>query len=325
MDRGFDIRYLLAEEGRQRPAISIGLNDIAGTGYYSSEYVVASKTLGRFRASVGVGWGKLAEYNSFSNPLSFVGDNLEDRPEQDLSGGLSGGELDSKHWFRGNAALFGGLQYLAADDLVITLEYSSNSYEFERDDLDFEFNTPLNLGATWRFDSGLDVRAAWLHGSALAVQMNYVLNAKTPTLFPTGHGDAPPALTARPQFSAADLGWSLQAEDLAQGETSLAAALQEQGLELVGFGAQVGTEGRIARLRYRNISHINQARALGRAARVLARRAPRDIDTFVLEPVTDHGLTATRVTLARADLEELEHASDGAWAKLCPRGSGHRV
>lgn len=309
MDRGFDVRYLLAEEGSRRPALSLGLNDLAGTGYYSSEYLVASKTFGRLRATLGIGWGRLAEIGGFDNPLSALNDAFGDRPEQDLSGGLSSGELDSSQWFRGDAALFGGVQYLATDHLILTLEHSSNSYEFEQASLDFDYKTPINVGATWRFDNGLDLSAALLHGSALTVQMNYVLNAKTPTLFPTGHGDVPPALTVRPRFSAADLGWSLQAGDLAQGSVSLDAALQAQGLELVGFGAQ----GRTARLRYRNISHINQARALGRAARILARHAPHDIDTFVLEPVTDYGVTATRVTLARADLEDLEQAPDGAW------------
>ena len=312
LDRGFDVRYLLAEEGRYRPAISIGLNDLAGTGFYSSEYIVASKTIDRFRASFGIGWGRLGEYGGFSNPLSFLSDTMDDRPEQDRSG-LSQGELDSSHWFRGDAALFGGVQYLATDNLILSAEYSSNGYEFEQDELDYEFGTPINLGATWRFDNGIDLSLAYLHGTTAALQFSYVLNAKTPSLFPTGHGDLPPALQARPQYSAADLGWQLTENDVSQGaDGDLTVALNAQGLELVSFGS----EGRTARLRYRNVSHVNEARALGRSARILARNLPQDIETFVLEPISEHGVTGGRVTVARTDLEELENAADGAWKSL---------
>lgn len=312
LDRGFDIRYQISEEGSIRPAIAIGMNDLAGTGFYSSEYIVATKTLDRFRASLGIGWGRLGEYGGFTNPLSFVSESLEDRPEQ-VREGLSEGQLDSSHWFRGDAALFGGIQYLATDNLILSAEYSSNGYEFETAELGFDYETPINLGATWRFDNGVDLNLGLLHGTTAALQVNYVLNAKTPSVFVTGHGDVPPALQARPHYSAADLGWRLDAEDVTQGQDgSLKDALAAQGIELVGFAAQ----GRVARLQYRNVSHVNEARALGRSARILARNMPGDVNTFVLEPVTEHGMTGGRVRLARADLEELENAPDGAWKSL---------
>ena len=40
-DKGFNFKIRLKEEG-VFPAIAIGLNDIAGTGFYSSEYIVGS-------------------------------------------------------------------------------------------------------------------------------------------------------------------------------------------------------------------------------------------------------------------------------------------
>ena len=41
VDKGFNIKIKLKEEGRL-PALAIGINDLAGTGYYGSEYIVAS-------------------------------------------------------------------------------------------------------------------------------------------------------------------------------------------------------------------------------------------------------------------------------------------
>ena len=40
-DKGFNIKLRLKEEG-VLPAIAVGFNDFAGTGYYSSEYIVGS-------------------------------------------------------------------------------------------------------------------------------------------------------------------------------------------------------------------------------------------------------------------------------------------
>src|SRR6056297_386940 len=54
-DRSFDVNILLAKETRYRPALLLGLRDIVGTGVYSSEYLVATKTMRpglRFSAGV---------------------------------------------------------------------------------------------------------------------------------------------------------------------------------------------------------------------------------------------------------------------------------
>ena len=60
-DKGFNIKFKLKDQGKF-PAVSLGLNDFAGTGIYSSEYIVATQRSGKFDASIGVGWGNLAGY-----------------------------------------------------------------------------------------------------------------------------------------------------------------------------------------------------------------------------------------------------------------------
>lgn len=44
-DRSFGLHYRLVDEGRIRPALAVSLRDFAGNGIFSSECVVASKTL----------------------------------------------------------------------------------------------------------------------------------------------------------------------------------------------------------------------------------------------------------------------------------------
>ena len=41
-DRSFDAHFSLLDMGKYTPAISLGLRDFIGTGWYSSEYIVAT-------------------------------------------------------------------------------------------------------------------------------------------------------------------------------------------------------------------------------------------------------------------------------------------
>lgn len=105
-DRSFDLQYRLLDETAGRPAVAIGLRDFIGTGLYTSEYVVATKTFGdAVRVSGGIGWGRLGSYNGFTNPLGVIDQEFEKRPGRTSN---RGGTLNSDQWFRGDAALFGG-------------------------------------------------------------------------------------------------------------------------------------------------------------------------------------------------------------------------
>ena len=59
-DRSFDVRVDLLDEGNILPDISLGMQDIVGGGSFSSEYIVASKSLvNNLRFTGGLGWGML--------------------------------------------------------------------------------------------------------------------------------------------------------------------------------------------------------------------------------------------------------------------------
>ncbi|WP_240611147.1 YjbH domain-containing protein, partial [Oceaniglobus ichthyenteri] len=129
-DRSFSLHYRFLDETARRPAVAVGLNDFLGTGLYSSEYIVASKTITpRLRFTGGIGWGRLAGINSFDNPLSIFSDRFDFRPGGSGSG--DGGLVRTNNWFRGEAALFGGVEWQATDRLALTAEYSSDAYPNE--------------------------------------------------------------------------------------------------------------------------------------------------------------------------------------------------
>ena len=69
-DRIFDLRYQLVKEGKFLPAITVGLQDLVGTGLTSGEYVAATKTFGdRVKVTAGLGWGRYGSYGSFGAPF----------------------------------------------------------------------------------------------------------------------------------------------------------------------------------------------------------------------------------------------------------------
>ena len=90
--------------------MAVGIRDILGTGAWGSEYIVSSKKINQFDFSIGLGWGRLAQRNSFSNPFGLINDNFNERDY--LSGGIHGGKPRFSSFFRGeDVGIFGGLSY----------------------------------------------------------------------------------------------------------------------------------------------------------------------------------------------------------------------
>ncbi|MCD1620893.1 YjbH domain-containing protein [Salipiger manganoxidans] len=307
-DRSFDLRYQITEETASLPAIAVGLQDFGGTGIYAGEYLVASKTFGRLRATTGLGWGRLGSQGGFDNPLGILGDGFKTRPAQ--TGGIGQtGQVDTDHWFRGDAAVFGGLQYQATDRLVLSAEYSSDAYDAESERMDFEHNSPVNVGLTYRFASGVDLNAAYLYGSTFALGVSYTYNPNSSVRKPSGEEAAPTPVYLRPAGSAADLGWTAQSDVAIVLRDSVAAQLDGLGLELESMSVSPDR----TEIRFRNPTYPYPAQALGRVARELSRIMPASVETFDLVLVTANGLPASRITIRRSDLEDLEFAPDGSW------------
>ena len=119
-DKGFNVKFRLKEEGTL-PAIAIGLMDFAGTGIYSSEYIVTSYGIGNLDMHFGLGWGQLSGTDkTIKNPLGYLKESFYDR-----QGGYSGegGQLNLGKYFSGEqAAPFYGVSYKYKDKFLLQLE-----------------------------------------------------------------------------------------------------------------------------------------------------------------------------------------------------------
>jgi len=304
-DRSFDFGYLIAKETQYRPSIVVGLRDFGGTGVYGSEYLAATKHFMDDRLSVtgGLGWGRLASNGGFSNPLGILSDSFKTRTEGSYGASGGTGQLDFSQWFRGDAALFGGVAYQINPRLTFKAEYSSDAYEVESRNAGFDYNSPINLGLTYSLKNGTQLSAYALHGSEVGFMASLPINPKT-SKYPSGIEEAPPALL--PRQTRAALSWD--DASVSQKDSPLSVALEDQGLTLEG----ITINGDTATVRLSNGRYPAQAQALGRAARILANQLPADVTTFRLES-TAIGVTTSRTTLRRSDLEALEYDLDGSW------------
>ncbi|MGR3795596.1 YjbH domain-containing protein [Vannielia sp. SX4] len=306
-DRSFDLNILLREEDAYWPAIALGLRDFGGTGIYSGEYVVASKYVTpTLQLTGGIGWGRFAGRGRFENPLGILNDRFETRPEQDTRTG----EIGFDQWFRGDAAFFGGLKWHATERLTLVAEYSSDTYRLETTGRLAPQASPYNFGLNYRFRNGLDMGAYYLYGNTVGVRFSYVIDPVHPRA-PGGQETAPPSLL--PRSTVAGQSWNLGSPErqvIPAGE-AVRGRLGEQGLRLMSYHFSART----ARVQIENLRFDASAQAVGRAARVLANTVAPSVERFEVT-LTEAGMPMTTVTVARADLEEQEHALEGEWHML---------
>ena len=166
-DKGFNFKLRIKEEG-VLPAIAIGINDIAGTGFYSSEYIVASYGINNLDMHFGLGWGQLdGSSNQINNPFGYLNDRFKNR-----SGGFTdeGGQFNPDKYFSSETASpFYGISYSLRNNLLLKIEadttnttggqitYDKKESEFSYG-IDYLINDNFTLGASFERGNYLSLR-----------------------------------------------------------------------------------------------------------------------------------------------------------------------
>ncbi len=151
-DKGFNFKLRLKEEG-VFPAIAIGINDIAGTGYYSSEYIVGSYGINKTDFHFGLGWGQLnGAKESFRNPLGKINNNFYERPENLED---RGGQFQPSRYFSGETVSpFLGISHVVNEKFILKLEYDTTvtpgqvGYKEAKQDFSFGFDFNITKNFT---------------------------------------------------------------------------------------------------------------------------------------------------------------------------------
>jgi len=177
LDKGFNVKFKYRPKNNNRPQLAIGLDDFAGTGYFTREYIVATQELRDFKVTAGLGWGKFVGDSSFNNPLSFFSKRFDFRPEVS-SNRDRGGRPSYDKWFRGNASAFGGIEYFVPhmSGLSLKLEYDPYNYRdfsaVNRKDASINLrkkDSNINVGLSYSLNKFLTLDASYIKGNTFNV------------------------------------------------------------------------------------------------------------------------------------------------------------
>lgn len=196
-DKSFDVKARLWQESAWLTGVSFGLRDIAGTGLFDSEYLLASKRMGPFDFTFGIGWGNMAESGNIKNPACEFKANFCQRSGSYKTGG---GQFEVGNFFHGPAALFGGIEYQTPlNPLRFKLEYVGNDYSDEAADrikgrsgvgIRIKQDSPFNIGILYRVSDYFDTTLSWQRGNTL--MWGFSLHTNFNDLRPVHPEDVPP-------------------------------------------------------------------------------------------------------------------------------------
>lgn len=201
-DRSFDLKLRLLEESEYIPAFVVGLQDFAGTGLYSGEYIALSKRWADFDFTLGYGWGRTGTTGMLTNPLVYLNESFRTRPRDVGQGGVP-----SNVYFQGeDTSLFGGVEWRpfaarGADSiwsgLRLKLEYNGDRFRDERPRPRGDTQSQVNVGLQWEPYPWVDAGVAFLNGTDLLVRLSFMLDAKRAA----PAGPPPPPIQPRPWIS----------------------------------------------------------------------------------------------------------------------------
>ncbi len=278
-DKSMSLKLKLNDESAYVPQVAVGLLDMTGTGLFAGEYVVASKRTGQWDWSLGLGWGYVGARGDVSNPLAKLSPAFNTRVKPVVG---TGGNFSWSTYFRGPAALFGGMQYHTRwEPLSLKLEYEGNNYRHEPFHNPAQ-SSPWNVGAVYRAGRALDVTLGYERGNLLTLSLTLqtdMARLATPKLddpAPVPVSEFAPAKNALGQATALDLerqsGWSVR--------------------RIVQEGDRVRVDIDGAKASYWRES-------LDRAGAVLHRDAPAEVKSFVFAH-SQSGVPLADLTVDRA-------------------------
>ena len=291
-DRQFDLKFNLLREGDKTPSLALGFRDFLGSGVYSSEYLVASKTFAKgLTVTGGLGWGRLAGIRAGDNPFGGTRGNPPGGTEQ----------VNADNFFKGSdIGVFGGVEWQPeGSKWRLKAEYSSDNYALETAAGNFNHKNGWNFGVERDLLAGVDAGIYFIGGNEIGFRLSFAADPRIPRT-PPDLLNGPPPFTPRPATATGSTKWTANEPLKQQILTGVGEALEAEGMTV--RAAQL--EGTRASFQVVNNRHDRPAKAVGRTARILALGMPPSVETFAITLVENNLPTAT-VVINRSDMERL--------------------
>lgn len=329
-DKSADVKVRFLQEGRYWPALALGIQDIGGTGLFSSEFLVGSYHFYDFDFSAGLAWGRLGSGGDIPNPFGALGDHFNRNRYANQNIG-QGGTPGAGSWFTGKTVgPFGGVAWnTPVRGLQLRVEYDGNDYQHEALANNQTQRSPINVGFGYRGLPGLDLGVGFERGNRVMARVAFYTNFQTlrgvlkaadpqaplvpakaaqapaqageaaPAAAPAGNAAASaeiPVVAGSAAVPAAEPAAPAGPAPHAEFVLKLRQELRQQGFTLIAL--DYDRYQKEVRVWLNQDRYRNPAKAVGRAARVLCATAPSEITQFTIINV-ERGSETYRATLRR--------------------------
>lgn len=304
-DKGFDLKFRLLKETVYLPQVALGFRDLAGSGTFSAEYLVATKKLDYkdvlLDFSGGVGWGGLNN-NDVSNPLTKLSDRFKNRTGDSDT---QGGEINFDYFFSGNMGLFGGVELFLPNlkGSRLKIEYDGTNYKeegfpFGRESSKFAFkpvrqsDSRINYGIVFPINRSIQLRASYVKGNTFSLGFSI-----------TGFwGNREPITKKRDPYKKiknSEVIQKVTAQDDLLFYRAALVELRKQNLYLQN-ASKNEDEFEVA---FSQTKFKDPSRVIGRVARTLDDISPNTIKTFKITDV-NAGLYLNEITINRSEFSK---------------------
>ena len=264
-DKAVDAKARLWQESHWLPEVALGFRDIGGTGLFSSEYFVANKRYKNLDFSMGIAWGYIGNRGDFDNPLGYIDDRFDTRPDT-----VGTGDVNTSSYFRGKPGLFGGVAYQTPwAPLSLKVEYDGNDYKHEPKNNNQVQDSPINIGAVYKLNENIDLTAGWERGNTalfgITLHTNFV-SRKAPVK--SFDPPAQPLPTQAPVAPLEEIDWAAVSQKLEKNAGYKVERIAQRDSELMVYGEQS--------------KYFYTAKGAGRASRILDNTANDEIQWFTM-------------------------------------------
>jgi len=299
-DKGFDAKFILLKENKYLPGVALGLRDLAGTGIFSSEYIVATKRFFNVDLTGGIGWGVLSA-NSINNPLIDIAERFKYRNVSDDQGGT----FNTDAFFSGDAGYFAGLEFFIPNfrGMRFKLEYDGTDYTkegFPYGESSFKFafapvkqpDSKFNYGVMYPISENVHLKLNYIKGNTInfgfSVQTN--LGPKSPVIAKRDPVKNVPNASEFKERNSNDL------------DTYYKSALTFLGRNQL-FLQNADVNKNTFSMTYVQSKHGSFARSSGRVMEILDQISPDEIEEFKISNLNG-GMGMHEITINRKDYSQ---------------------
>mgnify|MGYP001292413380 CR=1 FL=1 len=190
LDKGFNMKISYKPKSLLAPKLALGLDDFAGTGQFTKEYIAATYNFNNFKLTGGIGWGKFVGENTINNPLSVFGEGLKIRENESDNFGR-GGNLSTDLWFRGDATLFAGMEFKVPKIKGLNFKIESNPFDYlkfgccgegtsRNTNILRKNESDINFGFSYKYKNFGNIDFSYIKGNTWNISLSVGFSSKKP-------------------------------------------------------------------------------------------------------------------------------------------------